>query len=93
MPTDASDVGVGADIEQKSNSTLQELRTSTSLQLQQFPAPFNNKRLYCDITLDVPRSYIPPTLRKSSSNTYSFSHTPSNELRLSSSRNALSDPK
>ena len=50
--------------EQKSDSTLPSVLSDTSLALQEFPAPFSNKTLYCDVKLGSPRPYIPPSLRK-----------------------------
>ena len=50
--------------EQKSDSTLQEVKTNTSLKLQEFPVPLSDGRLYCDISQANPRPYVPPALRK-----------------------------
>lgn len=50
--------------EQKSDSTLTEILSNSSLTLKDCPVPFGNKTLYCDTTLTNPKPYIPPTLRK-----------------------------
>ena len=49
--------------EQKSDSTLQEVKTNT-LKLQEFPEPLSNGRLYCEISQANPRPYILSPLRR-----------------------------
>lgn len=51
-------------VKQKSDPTLQDMLSKTSLKLQEFPAFFSNDTLYCDTSLASPRPYIPPTLRR-----------------------------
>ena len=51
--------------EQKSDSTLQEVKTNTSLKLQEFPVPLSDGRLFCDISQEQPKALCPPpALRK-----------------------------
>lgn len=49
---------------QETDITLKQVLSDTSLDLQKCPAPFSNKALYCDIKSNVPRPYIPPSLRR-----------------------------
>lgn len=50
-------------VEQKFDSTLQDVRNDNSLKFQEFPASFN-KTLLCGVTLGTPISYIPSTQRR-----------------------------
>lgn len=50
--------------EEKSDTTLTELLSNTSLKLKQFLVPFSNKTLNSNTTLINPQPYIPHTLRK-----------------------------
>ena len=46
----------------KSDSTLQEVKTNTSLKHQEFPVPLSDGRLYCDINQANPRPCVPSAL-------------------------------
>ena len=80
--------------EQKSDSTLQEVKTNTSLKLQEFPVPLSDGRLYGDISQANSRPYAPhPRYYENKYfDTYKDCHTRVNARPLNSLLNASSGP-
>ncbi len=49
---------------QASDQELQQLRTTTSLKLEQVPLSMSDSTILCDVSTSVSRPYVPPEFRR-----------------------------